>query len=130
MASAVLGPAADQGQGRAVVVAAVRDADLALQVRERRLRGRTPEEFRAKGAAGLAPSRVIGGDTWNAVQRPLVVSLGDGNDDGRADLWVTTKYDPKTDTGADLWFRPGTTGAFGTPVLVGEGGWGYIESLA
>jgi endonuclease/exonuclease/phosphatase family metal-dependent hydrolase len=87
------------------------------------------EQFRSKGAAGLAPPQVIGGDTWNAVQRPLAVSLGDGNDDGRADLWVTTKYDATTVTGGDLWFRPGTMGVFGTPVRVGEGGWGYIESL-
>ncbi|MFG3000487.1 FG-GAP-like repeat-containing protein [Streptomyces sp. NPDC048340] len=89
------------------------------------------KQFRSKGAAGLAEPQVIGGDTWNAVQRPLVVALGDGNDDGRADLWVTTKYDAATETGADLWLRPGTSaGTFGTPVRVGEGGWGYMESLA
>ncbi|MFD3680417.1 FG-GAP-like repeat-containing protein [Streptomyces sp. NPDC058613] len=88
------------------------------------------KEFRSKGAAGLAAPQTIGGDMWTAAQRPLAVSLGNADADGRADLWVTTKYDATTATGGDLWFRSGTTGTFGTPVRVGEGGWAYIESLA
>ncbi|MFF9342863.1 FG-GAP-like repeat-containing protein [Streptomyces sp. NPDC014773] len=88
-------------------------------------------QYRSNGASALpATGTELAGDTWPAAQRPLAVSLGDGNRDGLADLWVTTSYDPQTQQGGDLFFRAATTSGWAAPVQVGSGGWGYVESLS
>ncbi|MBT2470779.1 VCBS repeat-containing protein [Streptomyces sp. ISL-66] len=87
-------------------------------------------EYRSNGTAELTTPRTLAGDTWTAAQRPVAVSLGDGDGDGLADLWITTRYDAQTATGGDLYFRPATIDNWGTPLEVGTGGWSYIESLS
>ncbi|MCX4775343.1 hypothetical protein [Streptomyces sp. NBC_01264] len=84
----------------------------------------------SNGAARLADPRTLTGDTWTAAGRPLATSLGDGNGDGLADLWFTTTYDPQSQRSGDLYFQPATTTGWGTPVEIGNAGWGYIESLS
>ncbi|MER6772632.1 FG-GAP-like repeat-containing protein [Streptomyces bacillaris] len=55
--------------------------------------------------------------------RPLALSLGDTDGDGKADLWTTT-------SSADLLFHPGGTPFAETGgVTVGTGGWGYFSRL-
>ncbi len=88
-------------------------------------------QYRSNGTAALpAIGTELAGDTWPAAQRPLAVSLGDGNGDGLSDLWVTTVYDAQTQQGGDLFFRPATATGWAAPVQVGSGGWGYVESLS
>ncbi|MEU2119544.1 FG-GAP-like repeat-containing protein [Streptomyces sp. NPDC016459] len=87
-------------------------------------------EYRSDGAHVLAGSSPLNGDTWTAVNRPLVTALGDGDGNGRADLWFTTSYDQQSQQGGDLFFQPAVVGAWGMPEEIGSGGWGYIESLS
>lgn len=88
-------------------------------------------QYRSNGTAALPGTGTeLVGDTWPAAQRPLAVSLGDGNRDGLPDLWVTTAYDARTQQGGDLFFRPATAFGWAAPVQVGSGGWGYVESLS
>ncbi|MEV8536024.1 FG-GAP-like repeat-containing protein [Streptomyces sp. NPDC051211] len=49
------------------------------------------------------------------------VSVGDGDLDGRPDLWTTQA--------GDLVFRAATGTGFAAPVKVGTGGWGYVHDL-
>ncbi|MFK3733841.1 FG-GAP-like repeat-containing protein [Streptomyces sp. NPDC088090] len=88
-------------------------------------------QYRSNGTAALPDTGTeLAGDSWPAAQRPLAVSLGDGDRDGLPDLWVTTAYDAQTQQGGDLFFRPATVSGWGAPVRVGSGGWGYVESLS
>ncbi|MFD5149160.1 FG-GAP-like repeat-containing protein [Streptomyces sp. NPDC058401] len=87
------------------------------------------QSYRSNGAALLDGPTTLAG-TWTASQYPLAVSLGDGNGDQLADLWLTTAYTAQTQQGGNLLFQPATAGGWAVPVEVGTGGWGYIESLS
>ncbi|ACQ79448.1 N-acetylmuramoyl-L-alanine amidase family 2 [Beutenbergia cavernae DSM 12333] len=72
-------------------------------------------------SGGFGSSRVIN-TGWQA--NDLVTTSADWNRDGRADILARRKA-----TG-DLWLYPGNgRGGFGTPRIVGHGGWGAMSSL-
>ncbi|WP_225803722.1 FG-GAP-like repeat-containing protein [Streptomyces sp. NK15101] len=70
----------------------------------------------------LAARRLVGSGGWNAMN--ALVAPGDMNGNGKADLIAR-----EASTGK-LWFYPGTgTGAFGSRVLIGSGGWNVMASF-
>ncbi|MGW0940804.1 hypothetical protein ACWD3X_38140, partial [Streptomyces sp. NPDC002666] len=60
---------------------------------------------------------------------PLATPVGDTYDDGRADLLLTTA--PQDTSTGDLLLRPGDAAGtgFGPAVLLGQGGWRWIQSM-
>ncbi|TWG16223.1 endonuclease/exonuclease/phosphatase family metal-dependent hydrolase [Micromonospora taraxaci] len=79
--------------------------------------------YRNAGGTGLLPRQQASTGTWSSGDRPLVVSPGDANGDGLADLWATT------DSG-DLLLHLGTAGGFGPAGTIGTGGWSGILRMS
>ncbi|CAM5342061.1 FG-GAP-like repeat-containing protein [Streptomyces aurantiogriseus] len=77
------------------------------------------------GTGTLGTRRAVAGGTWSAADRPLLTA-GDLDRDGRADLWATTN----AGTDSALLFQPGTDTGIGAPVTVGMGGWQWILRMA
>ncbi|MGA5197368.1 FG-GAP-like repeat-containing protein [Streptomyces exfoliatus] len=70
----------------------------------------------------LGARKLVGSGGWNAMN--TLVAPGDMNSDGRADLIAR-----EASTGK-LWFYPATsTGALGSRVLIGSGGWNVMETI-
>ncbi|MEV4942443.1 FG-GAP-like repeat-containing protein [Streptomyces zaomyceticus] len=69
----------------------------------------------------LGARKLIGSGGWNAMN--ALVAPGDTNGDGRADLIAR-----EASTGK-LWLYPGRTGAVGSRVLIGSGGWNVMASF-
>jgi hypothetical protein len=65
--------------------------------------------------------KLIGAGGWNAMN--ALVGVGDLNSDGRADL-----IGREASTGK-LWLYPGKTGALGSRLLLGSGGWNVMDTL-
>ncbi|MDI2131021.1 FG-GAP repeat domain-containing protein [Yinghuangia seranimata] len=59
---------------------------------------------------------------WTAAARPLLVSAGDGNGDGRPDLWATNA------NGGLLLYPTSADGTLGAPTRVG-GGWSGVVAV-
>ncbi|MFD6531892.1 FG-GAP-like repeat-containing protein [Streptomyces sp. NPDC060184] len=82
-------------------------------------------EYRSAGAQALGEPRPLDGGPLTASDRRLAVSAGDVNGDGAADLWTTRT----ADAAENLELLPGTAVGFGTPVLIGTGGWQWMTAL-
>ncbi|MFJ4620164.1 FG-GAP-like repeat-containing protein [Streptomyces sp. NPDC088812] len=80
------------------------------------------------GGGTLGTPQAVAGGSWPAADRPLLTA-GDVDRDGRADLWVTTSA-ADTDTANALLFHPGTESGLGAAVTVGTGGWQWIPRIA
>ncbi|CAL9479398.1 hypothetical protein SUDANB58_03024 [Streptomyces sp. enrichment culture] len=72
-------------------------------------------------AGTLGSRKLIGTGGWNAMN--ALVGTGDANGDGRPDVHAR-----EASTGR-LWFYPGRTGALGSRVLAGTGGWNVMDAL-
>jgi hypothetical protein len=72
-------------------------------------------------AGTLGARKLLGTGGWNAMN--ALAGVGDMNSDGRPDL-----YAREASTGK-LWLYPGRTGAVGSRVLVGTGGWNAMDDL-
>jgi hypothetical protein len=72
-------------------------------------------------AGTLGSRKLLGTGGWNAMN--ALAGVGDMNGDGRPDL-----YAREASTGK-LWLYPGRTGALGSRVLVGNGGWNAMADL-
>ncbi len=70
----------------------------------------------------IGARKLMGSGGWNAMN--ALVAPGDMNGDGRADLIAREGATGK------LWFYPATsTGAFGSRVMIGSGGWNVMASF-
>ncbi|MGC0329842.1 hypothetical protein RKD23_002832 [Streptomyces sp. SAI-170] len=69
----------------------------------------------------LGARKVIGRGGWNSMN--ALAGVGDMNGDGRADLYAREAATGK------LWLYPGRSGALGSRVLVGSGGWNAMANL-
>lgn len=69
----------------------------------------------------LGARKLIGSGGWNAMN--TLVAPGDMNGDGKADLIAREASSGK------LWLYPGKTGAVGTRVLIGSGGWNVMSTI-
>ncbi|MFE9045987.1 FG-GAP-like repeat-containing protein [Streptomyces sp. NPDC007818] len=69
----------------------------------------------------LGARRLIGNGGWNGMN--ALTGVGDMTGDGRADLYAREAATGK------LWLYPGKTGALGSRVLVGTGGWNAKTSI-
>ena len=76
--------------------------------------------YPGRGLQGLGAGKVVAASTFRAAKR--IVTIGDANGDGRADLHVQW-------AGGDLSFYAGRgDGTFASPVRVGTG-WGSMTRL-
>lgn len=84
-------------------------------------------QFLSGGAQALPAPTVIGSAPHT--EYALAGTVGDTNDDGRADLLLTTA--PQDTSTGDLLFRPGDAAGtgFGPAVPLGQGGWRWIQSM-
>lgn len=82
-------------------------------------------QFLSAGAAALPAPTVI--HTAPAASYPLAGTVGDLDGNGHADLLLTTT--PQAPGTGDQMFLGGTGTGFGQPVRIGEGGWGWIQSM-
>ncbi|MEU1894820.1 FG-GAP-like repeat-containing protein [Streptomyces pristinaespiralis] len=73
------------------------------------------------GTGGHGARKLIGTGGWNGIS--ALVGAGDMNGDGRADLIAR-----EASTGK-LWLYPGRTGALGSRVLIGSGGWNVMDTF-
>jgi hypothetical protein len=73
------------------------------------------------GASTLGARKLIGTSGWNSMN--ALVGAGDMNGDGRADLIAR-----QASTG-NLYLYPGRTGALGSRVLIGNGGWNVMDTF-
>ncbi|MFJ8078569.1 FG-GAP-like repeat-containing protein [Streptomyces sp. NPDC096176] len=69
----------------------------------------------------LGARKLIGNGGWTGMS--AMVGAGDMNGDGKADLIAR-----KASTG-ELFLYPGTTGALGSRVLIGNGGWNVMDTF-
>lgn len=99
------------------------DGDMDLWARDRATG--TLWLYPNSGAGALGSRTAVAGGTWTAAEYP-VLTAGDVDQDGRADLWATTD----ADTESALLFHAGTDTGLDAPVTVGTGGWQWILRMA
>ncbi|MFD6986359.1 peptidase inhibitor family I36 protein [Streptomyces sp. NPDC059956] len=78
--------------------------------------------YAGTGTGAIGTRKLIGSGGWNTMN--VLVAPGDMNGDGRADLIAREGATGK------LWFYPATSsGALGSRVLIGSGGWNVMASF-
>ena len=116
---------ADDRSGRDVLAPGDTDGDGSPDVWARDRATGTLWLYPNTGTGMLGTRRAVAGGAWPAADRPLLTT-GDLDRDGRADLWATTN----ADSASALLFQPGTETGIGAPVTVGSGGRQWILRMA